>query len=218
MANRDFEQWIDGIFNHAVSKPAWYWNRFADKCVEDDETNVDYLARLFTYSDRLLRRFDNAQVGQGLWMIASSSCSDHAYSIVGGHAPWPERQRAIQSIYDLYAGCFARRCAQGLGHLNEADNPLNAICYMWWDVFPAWSDPKDASRSEEANEYIGVMERCLSLTHDACLEGALHGLGLWRLIFPERVNPVVDRFLRDRSDLRPELVLYARHARNGGAQ
>ena len=215
LANRTFEQWIDGIFDHAVAEPVWFWDLDADTCVEDDETNVDYLARLFTECDRLLHRFDNAQVGQGLKMIASGLCSDHAFSIVNNRAPWAARQKAIRSIYDLYAKCFAKRCAEGLGHTSEVTNPLNTICYMWWDVFPAWPDPKDASLSAEAEEYIQVMERCLSLTHQACLEGALHGLGHWQLIFPERVEPIVDQFLRKRDDLRPELTLYARHARNG---
>ena len=218
MADRTFEQWIDGIFDHPVTEPEWFWDLDADTCVEDDETNVDYLARLFTECDRLLCRFDNGLVGQGLNMIVSNSCSDHAFSIVGGHAPWAARQRAIRSIYDVYAKCFAKRCAEGLGHLDEADNPLNTICYMWWDVFPAWSDSKDAARSEEADEYINVMERCLSLKHHACLEGELHGLGHWQLIFPKKVEPIVDRFLQERNDLRPELVLYARRARSGAVQ
>ena len=215
MANRTFEQWVDGIFDHPVAEPAWFWDLDADTCEEDDETNVEYLARLFKDSDRVLRRFNDAQVGQGLNMIASNSCSNHAYCIVGGHAAWPARQRAIRSIYDVYAKCFASRCVEGLGHLNEANNPLNTICYMWWDVFPAWG--KNASRSE-ADEYIGVMERCLSLTHQACLEGALHGLGHWQLIFQERVESIVERFLSERSDLRPELVLYARRSRDGAVQ
>lgn len=62
------------------------------------------------------------------------------------------------------------------------------------------------------------MERCLALTHQACLEGALHGLGHWQSIYPERVGAVVDRFLRERNDLRPELVCYARRARDGAVQ
>jgi hypothetical protein len=219
LAKRTFEKWIDDIFDHPVNDPAWFWEPDADTCVEeDDETNVDYLARLFTESGRLLERFDDAQVDQGLNMIVSSSCSDHSYSIVSGHASWPARRRAIRSIYDVYEKCFAARCVEGLSHRDDVANPLNCICYMWWDVFPAWGDPKDSSRTEEVDEYIGVMERCLSLPHEACLEGALHGLGHWQLIFPERVEPIVDLFLRERNNLRPELISYARRARDGGVQ
>lgn len=141
-----------------------------------------------------------------------------ACSIVGAQALWPARKQTIRSIYDLYEKCFARRCMVGLSHLGEENNPLNVICCMWWDVFPAWGDPGDTSRSHEASEYIRVMERCLSLTHEACREGALHGLGHWQLIFSERVERVVDRFLRERRDLRPGLVLYARRAYIGGVQ
>lgn len=219
MANRTFEQWIDGIFDHPVTKPEWYWAPEADTCVEDDdETNADYLARLFADSDRLLRRFDNAQVSRGLEMIVSSSCSEHSYSITGGHASWPTRQRAIRAIFDVYAKCFANRCSESLGHYEDIPNPLNYICYMWWDVFPAWGDPKDTESAHEVDEYIGVMERCLSLKHHACLEGALHGLGHWQSIFPEKVEPIIDQFLQERNDLRPDLVVYARRARKGAVQ
>ena len=69
LANRTFEQWVDDIFDHPVNEPAWFWNADADTCEKDDETNVEYLARLFADSDRLLRRFDNSQVNQGLNMI-----------------------------------------------------------------------------------------------------------------------------------------------------
>lgn len=216
---RTFEQWIDGIFDHPVSIPEWFFADLdADTCVEDDETNVDYLARLFIDGDRLLQRFDDAQVNQGLNMIANVSCSDHAFSITHPGASWPARQRAIRAIYDVYSKCFARRCTQALSHLNEPASPLNYICFMWWDVFPARFDPEDPSREGEADEYIGVMQRCLSIAHHACLEGALHGLGHSQMYYPEKVEPIIDRFLQERTDLRPELVKYALRARDGAVQ
>jgi hypothetical protein len=217
MAKRTFDEWVDGIFDHPVTEPAWYWAVDADTCEEDDATNAEYLTRLFSNSDRALERFDDAQAGQGLWMIASPPCSNHARSITDGHASWPVRRAAIRSIYDLYAKCFGKRCTETLGHLSPT-KPLNSICYMWWDVFPAWSDPKDESRFAEADEYISVMQRCLSLSHSACLEGALHGLGHWQLLFPDRIGDIVDQFLRERTDLRHELMLYARRARIGAVQ
>jgi hypothetical protein len=218
MAGRTFEQWIDCIFNHPVDDPAWHRTPDADICVEPDEVNVAYLTRLFTESARVLRPFDDAQVNQGLNLIVNSACSDHPFSIVGGHARWSDRRQAIRAIFDVYANCFASRCAEGLSHLDEPANPLNYICYMWWDVFPAWAGPSKSEDAAEAAEYIAVMERCLTLSHHACLEGALHGLGHWQLIFPQRVEPIIDRFLRERNDLRPELVRYARRARDGAVQ
>jgi hypothetical protein len=216
LEERTYQQWIDGIFDHPVTNPAWYRVlEHGDTCEQDDTTNATYLTKLFTECDHDLLRFDDARVGQGLYMIASSSCSQHAFSISSGHAPWPVRRKAIQSIFDLYAKCFAARCSKGLGHLDEVNDPLNNICYMWWDVFPAWVDPSDEAELNEGDEYIAVMERCLSLSHEACLEGALHGLGHWQMNYPERVATIIDRFLRERPDLRPELVVYARRARVG---
>lgn len=227
MARRTFEQWVDGIFDHPVAESAWYWAASADTCVEDDETNAGYLARLFAESERTLARFDDAQVGQGLNMIAHNACSDHAFAIIHGEAPWPVRARAIRAIYDLYAGCFARRCdPRELGHHGGLrGDPLRYICYMWWEVFPAWADPANADErweaeacAREADECLAVMDRCLSIEHDACLEGTLHGLGHWQLIYPERVGPIIDRFLSRRPDLRPELAAYAGRAREGAVQ
>lgn len=219
MPGHTFDEWINCIFDHSVTDPPWYWSVDADLGVEPDEVNVEYLTRLFRDCEAVLRRFDNSQVKQGLWMIADGSCSDHADAIVWGDAPWSQRRACIRSIFDLYSKCFASRCNECLGSLPGcAENALNLICYMWWDVFPAWPDRENPVEAEEAREYIAVMERCLTLSHHACLEGALHGLGHWQRIFPERVEPIIDKFLHERSDLRPELIAYARRARDGNVQ
>ncbi len=218
MAARSFNEWIDHIFNHPVTNPAWHWANDADCEPEPAEVNVEYLTRLFSNSDLLLRSFDNAQVNQGLNLIVDASCSNHACTITRPDAPWLKRRGCIRSIFDVYAKCFAARCENGLSHCDEIINPLNYICYMWWDVFPAWPDPADRLESDEASEYIGVMERCLTLSHQACLEGALHGLGHWQLNFPQHVEPIIDRFLYERNDLPPKLLTYARMARRGAVQ
>ena len=215
MAGRTFEQWVDCIFDHPVADPAWYWDLDADRGEESGEVNVAYLTRLFEQSDRVLARFDNAQVNQGLTLIADACCSGHSHAVVSTLVPWHKRKACIAAIYDLYAKCFAVRCAAILGHRENASNPLNFICYMWWDVFPAWGDPDDASSADEAEALLDVMERCLTLDHPACIEGALHGLGHWHDIFPRRVEAIIDLFMRGRSDLSPELMMYVRRARTG---
>lgn len=218
MAKRTFTDWVRGIFDHPVVDPAWYWDLESDECLEADNTNAEYLTRLFSESATIFADYSDDQVGQGLWMIASSSCSNHAFSFTGGTAPWEVRQRAIQSIYLLYEQCFAKRCDCRLGHLDESENLLNSTCYMWWDLLPAWCDPCDPSKVRDASEYIQVMKRCLSIEHDACIEGALHGLGHWALNFPEQVGLVIDDFLKQHKKLRPELVSYAKSAREAMVQ
>jgi len=210
MTKRSFEQWVDGIFNHPVDEPAWHFAEDADHCIEDDLTNVEYLTRLFLECDRVLAPFDNAQADQGLNFIAFSVCSRHAYTVTRGKADWSKRRACINAIYDLYAKCFAARCTPGLSmrDVDKIDNPLNCICYMWWDIFPIQYDIDNAP-TEVVLECIKVMERCLTLTHPACLEGTLHGLGHLRDSYPSQIESMTTEFLRRRTDLRPELADFA---------
>jgi hypothetical protein len=218
MGSRTFEQWVEGIFDHEVAEPEWYWAEDADPCIEANETNVEYLTRLFTHCDRVLANFDNAKIDQGLNFIAYGACSNHSYSITHGTPSWPKRRACIRSIYDLYAKCFAVRCSEDLSHCDKVENPLNGICYMWWDLLGGQRHSQDASSAEEATEFIAVMERCLTLAHQACLEGSLHGLGHWHSYCPERVESIIDAFLHTQDSLRPELLAYARRARIGAVQ
>jgi hypothetical protein len=221
MANRTFDQWINGIFNHSVAGPddtAWYWSPDADTCEEENEINVVYLTRLFVESDEVLRKFNNAQVNQGLNLIVNGSCSNHSHCMMDENVLWPARRDAIRAIFDVYAKCFALRCDSVLSHGQygySVKNTLNTICYMWWDVFPMWGDAAETSRGEEAIECIDVMKRCLSLSHLACIEGALHGLGHWESNFPQLVRPIIDQFLSERNGMPPELLTYAGRAREG---
>ena len=218
MAIRTFEQWVDSIFDHPIVDPAWYWAADADTCVEAAEVNVEYLTRLFSESAGLLKRFDDAQVDQGLNMIVHCVCSDHAFTILNDDVPWEKRRSCIGSIYDLYAECFAARCAPGLSHCERVENPLNFVCYMWWDLFPGMGYSEDKSHADEDAAFLAVMERCLTIPHVACIEGALHGLGHWQEPFPGRVEAIINQFLRGRTDLPPELTRYALRARIGNVQ
>jgi hypothetical protein len=63
---------------------------------------------------------------------------------------------------------------------------------------------------------IEVMEKTLKLGHDACREGALHGLGHWKSgSFGMRIEKVIDQFLKQNPKLRPELRQYALNAQRG---
>jgi hypothetical protein len=54
----------------------------------------------------------------------------------------------------------------------------------------------------------------LIIPHDAVRESSLHGLGHWVREY-HKAKGVINRFLRDTPDLRPELVAYAERARAG---
>jgi hypothetical protein len=62
------------------------------------------------------------------------------------------------------------------------------------------------------------MERTLAVPHVACQESALHGLGHWRDAYRQRVEAIVDAFLRGAKGAPAELLHYARQARAGHVQ
>ena len=128
--------------------------------------------------------------------------------------PLEARLAAVKSTRHLYADCFDQRCAPVLNG-EPGENPLNYICYMFWDVTPIahWED--DPERAMFYDAILAVLEPALYSRNDACVQGALHGLGHIKAYTGDKVPLVIGRFLEKRSDLRNELVTYARACATG---
>ena len=140
-------------------------------------------------------------------------------ALLADDVPWPVRQECIRSIGDLFERLFAERCSQHLSHMDEpGTNPLNSVCYMWWDSFPTWGDPDNASCLERDTEILQVMQRVFSLDCMACQESALHGLGHWQMHYPEQTQRMIDDYLQRHKRLCAELRDYAMAARRGYVQ
>ena len=213
-----FADWLRKVFDHPVQDPEWYWDENTDTSEPAPEATVAFLTRLFEDPEPVLAPYTDAQINQGLWYLASHSCSNHACRLVLPDVPWPQRRRGIRSVATLFEKLFARRCTDHLLHLDEAGaNPLNSVCYIWWDTFAACGRPVDADQADVAAELIAVMVKTLALDSLACQESALHGLGHWQLHHSEAVRPAIEEFL-EREDVRPELRTYAEHAWHGYVQ
>ena len=216
-----FEQWVQHIFNHPITDPAWYWDLDADERAGANDaewtaaTTVAFLTETFMQAGTVLLSYSDAQVNQGLNYLVSGNCSDWMYDVLDDSVPWLERRQCIHSIYTLFEQCFAKRCSPHLSHLDEPGaNPLNSVCYMWWDSFPAYGQPKNPARREVDAALLRVMQQTLYLDSDACCESALHGLGHWRMYYP-KVTLIIDEFLTHGPKLRDDLAMYALQARRG---
>jgi hypothetical protein len=174
------------------------------------------IAETFEHSDPLLARFSDAQLDQGFRFLLDAGGSEFMFSLVQADVPAVVRLRALRSFVPLFEQVMAVRCSLHLSHLDEPGaKPLNGICYMWWDVLPIHAHPDAAERREFDAEVLVVLERLLAIPHDACRESALHGIGHWSVYYPH-VARVVDEFLVQAPNLRPELVAYAQDAKVGG--
>jgi hypothetical protein len=218
LSDLTFEEWVIFVFDHPVdeSRLEWYWDLEADWWEGPPARTVEYLSRAFENPVSVFAPYSDSQLKQGLWYLASNSCSDHMFALLDVGVPWTERRRCIRSFSSLYEHCFAERCTPHLSHLDEPGaGPLNAVCYMWWDIIPIFGQPKDPTRAEMDREILQVLESALKLDSIACQESALHGLGHWQLYYPQQVREIIKAFLQRNPGIREDLRTYAMSASSG---
>lgn len=213
----NLDAWLSALFTHRHRSLASY-----TEAVEavypwglPDATAVDYVTRTFQGAARLLARYDNTQLGHGLWYLVSSPAGT-MHALLNDAVPWEARERCVRSFTGVFAGLFAPRCVPLLSHTGESGHsPLHLACYMWWDIFPFWGSLVGEPRFDDL--FLDVMEATLALPSDPCREAALHGLG--HIPAPrERAQAIIDVFLTAHRDLRAELRQYAEAARSGCIQ
>jgi hypothetical protein len=146
-----FDQWLRSVFDDPSN---------ISEFAEPEPTDcVTYLTRLFEEPDTVLASYSDVQINGGLWFLANASCSNHMFPIIEPGVAWFNRQRAIRSIAVLFKRLFGPRCSAHLSHLDETGaNPLNLVCYMWWDIFPTHGHPTDPARADVDAELLAVMK------------------------------------------------------------
>ncbi len=217
---RSYEEWLVYVFDHPVDHlmPVWYFAQHVELW-RVAPVAVRYLTRLFEDPIPAAAPYTDAQINQGLWFLLDNACSEHMLLLLEPGIPWPERQRCVEAMLSVFERLFVPRCTPTLSHLDEPDrNPLNGTCYMWFDLLPIWGGVKDdpvASNRQLGPVLLDLMQRILDLDSVACRESALHGLGHWQRYYPEPVISIIDAFLKQHRDLRPDLHAYAMAARSG---
>ena len=214
----DFETWLDETFGRAVTGDDY--PSFVHRDVSEwpdpisDDLAADYLTRLFKNSVQVLRFFSDRQIAAGLWELGPGD----SHCVYNHDIPIDARERLVGSVATFFRDFFDRRCIPKLAHLEmECNEPLNGICYMWWEVVTwGWGrDDPDAAWLTARD--LDVMEAVLKLSNIACKEGALHGLGHMAR-YSDRACAIIDRFLAEPADANSELLRYARAARTGCIQ
>lgn len=228
-----YADWIAYVFDRPDT--GWYFD--IDRVPFDLPMNpsefVDLVGLTLTRCGTDLAGFSNAQVKHGLNYFFNGPCSDYVYAFGETDVPLEKKVAAIRAMKHLYKDCLEARCDTGLGHLDESsNNPLNFIAYMLWDVTPIFRQNRQHEVVTAA--IVDVLDFALRSRNDACIEGALHGLGHERRQC-SLIDPIIDKFIattRDASDqgtnhrghasalrpIREELRTYARCARLGRIQ
>jgi len=213
------QRWIAHVFDRPITDPAWYWNSDLEYLDPGPTRTAELIAETYERSVDLFAPFSDAQLNQAFWFSVGSDASNYMFALRDESLPWDLRRRAIRPFYPLFEQVMATRCEPVLSHFDETGaNALNSACYMWWDIIPICSSRSVGGAAALDNEALAVMERILRIQHVACQESALHGLGHWKFNHPEFVEKTIDEFLRRESNLRRELVGYAKAAKTGCIQ
>jgi len=221
-----YEEWISYVFDHPVLDPAWWWQEEDSEHYQfwDNDANppltLAFLTRLFEEPAELIGRFSRAQIDQGLSYLVDNSCSSTMYVLLDRTLPWENRRRCFAGMASLYENLMAPVYRDDLGHLQigpEPDHPTYG-CYMWWDVIPLYAGMEHPDQEGINQVVLEVFEKTLALKSEACLESVLHGLGHWHLYLSMRTEPIVRRFLRERTDISWQLCRYAENAAMGCVQ
>lgn len=218
LQNLTFEHWLRFTFDRPVAElsNAWYWNIDRDWWDENPTDTIGFLTQAFENAEAVFKPYSDAQLNQGLWFIASNSCSNHMFALLDESVPWSAQKRCIYSIHKLYEQCFAKRCTPHLSHIDEPGaSPLNLVCYMWWDIVPFTGHPGNSVWEEFDQDILRVMESTLELDSIACRESALHGLGHWQHHYPEQVGEIINAFSMRHRDLPKSLETYLINAFTG---
>jgi hypothetical protein len=185
----------------------------------DPRNACELLTALFENPTILSPRFSDAQINQGLSLLAYSELSEYVRSLREPSVPWEWRERGLRSIYTLYRDLFAVKCT-GFSTQRKArgepENPLNQLCYMWWDgTYLAWNTGEPEAAYVDA-VILAVLRDTLQLPSLACQEGALHGLGHLNQSLQPQAAAIIDDYLKQNPSLPKDLRAYAKQARKGG--
>lgn len=212
--NSRYEEWLKHVFDHEVKEPQWYFSEDAPHFVAEPTEIVELLGQTFLHAGKDFAKYTDAQIDQGIWYIADSSCSNFMSALRSPEIPLAKRLETIGNIFYLFSDCFAKRCAESLGHLSEEGSPLNLSCYMFWYIssLDCLEDVPNSRQMQDAA--LEVLKKILTIEHRACRESALHGLRGYAFIRPNEAHEIIDHFLSN-IKLDEKLLAYALNAREG---
>ena len=216
IAHLSFADWVYFIFDHPAEGPHWYSANDAPFWNGPSALTAEYVSRIFEDPLPALEGYSDAELNMGLNYLISPGLGEHMRCLDDPSVPLAARLGCVQACESLFRKLFLPRCSPHLSHRDEPGrSPLNAVCYMWWDIMPVYGGPRLEDRYALHRAALHVMATVLDFESLACAESALHGLGHWHRAYPERVESLIDGFLATHSDARPELLTYARSVRYG---
>lgn len=156
-----FEDWIEFAFNHPVAEKtddSWYWQDEWE-WNGDVEHIIKYCIRLFRSPNFLLEKYSSEQLNQGFWyLLGTEQLADWVWD---KEIEWTLREDCLMSMVETFNLMFRL-------------NPIEDVCYMWWDLLRDFSKDQD---SKVIDTMFAALTQILEIDSINCQISALHGLG-----------------------------------------
>lgn len=208
-----FQEWTKAWFDRPETDRKFWISDPPEEL--EPARELDYATLLFAKSGELLEPYSNTQIGNSLYGLIYEGSSP-LYCLRDISLSLSNRVNCIRAIELVFRDVFAVRCSEKLGHLSEPGGALEGVCYMWWDIFPAYTSCfKETSGPVLEQAVLDVQTKVLALPHAACQESALHGLGHWQRNNKKAVETIVRAAVASGNLRRPELIAYAENANIG---
>lgn len=209
--------WVDYLFDHPVADPEWYYQDDPPYLHVAPTRAAELIIETFERSTKLLRRFSDAQINYGLMSLVSGG---HLAAVLANNrVEVGLKQRVLEAFPVLFETTMAERCTAHLSHFDEpGSGAVNSVCYMWWDAMGYYGNPNLPEQRTLDMTALATLQQILAISHEACQESALHGLGHLQSSYPDEVDSIISQWLADGPSIREALRRYADAARNGMVQ
>ena len=210
----NYNEWREDIFG----KPSDSDPVMVELCEEtytiSKELQLNYIDRALVDPD-IHALFTKDQIGIGLQIIYSNSCSDIPFCYIND-VEENRRITAVNNLSYLYRNYFEKYCIAQVDRVgyNLEDGGIGYLCYMFWDIFVLYPGNSTQRMVETA---VDVMRSALSSKNENCIVSGLHGLGHWVSDVPSAVE-LIDNWLKNPTTENKAILEYAGYAKTGCIQ
>ena len=210
----NYEQWREDLFGQPPDSDPVMVELRDETYALSKELQLDYIDRALLDPD-IHTLFNKNQIGIGLQIIYSNSCSDIPFCYIND-VEENRRITAFNNLRYLYTNYFEKYCISPVDRVgyNLEDGAIGYLCYMFWDIFPLYHGNATQKIVDAA---VAVMQNAIKSKNDNCIVSGLHGLGHWASKTPPAIA-AIETWLKMPSTNNPAVLEYARQAKTGCVQ
>ncbi len=207
----DYVRWRNDIFGKPAGSDAVTVGLLPETYSDPPDEALDHVDRALVDTE-IHSLFSKDQIGIGLQLIYSNSCSDlpFCYTEAGDET---RRVKGICNLRYLDSNFFDKYCTAPVTRIGNdlTAGPIGYLCHMLWDIFVL--HPGNASPRMTAAA-LDVMAHALESSNDQSIVSAIHGLGHWATDAPRAIQ-ILECWLLRPATRNEAIRAYARQATTG---